>query len=122
MLGSYFKKLIREVMHDDSPVPVPSTQVHSQLLESSPSIVAFRINNGYVVRVYDPTNYKLGTVGPGFTYCKDAQAIAEHIVASAMKDKLGVQSDMFEQEKQAALGQVATAAIRGVSIRKSNHV
>lgn len=124
MLGFYFKKLIREIMTEDNEVPVRKpTQVHSQLLESSPSIVAFRINNGYVVRVYDPTNYKLGTVGPGFTYCKDAQAIAEHIVASAMKDKLGVQSDMFEQEKQDALRtQTANAALRGVSIRKSNHV
>ena len=123
MLGSYFKKLIREVMHDDSPVPVSSTEtVRNQLLESSPSIVAFRINNGYVVRVYNPHDYKLGTIGPGFTYCKDAQAIAEHIVASAMKDKLGVQSDMFEQEKQAAQAQFANAAIRGVSIRKTNPV
>ena len=121
MFDSYFKKLIHKVLNEDR-TDVPPTQVHNQLLESSPSIVAFRINNGYVVRVYDPTNYKLGTVGPGFTYCKDAQAIAEHIVASAMKDKLGVQSDMFEQEKQAAQAQFANAALRGVSIRKSNHV
>jgi hypothetical protein len=123
MFDSYFKKLIRKVLNEDrTDVPTSSTEtVRNQLLESSPSIVAFRINNGYVVRVYDPTNYKLGTVGPGFTYCKDAQAIAEHIVASAMRDKLGVQSDMFEQEKQAARERLATAAIRGVSIRKSTH-
>jgi hypothetical protein len=121
MLGSYFKKLIREVMHDDSPVPVSSLQAH--LMEANPSIAAFRINNGYIVRVTNPHDYKLGTVSPGFTYCKDAQAIAEHIVASAMRDKLGVQSDMFEQEKQAALRtQTANAALRGVSIRKTNHV
>lgn len=122
MFDSYFKKLIRKVLNDDRAEVTTSSPVQNLLMESSPSIVAFRINNGYVVRANNPHDYKLGVVGPGFTYCKDAQAIAEHIVASAMKDKLGVQSDMFEQEKQAALGQVATAAIRGVSIRKSNHV
>jgi hypothetical protein len=35
-------------------------------------------------------------------YCADHQAIADHLVSSAMRDKLGVQSDMFEKEKQAA--------------------
>jgi hypothetical protein len=125
MFDSYFKKLIRKVLNEDrTDVPTPTTEaMRNQLLDSSPSIVAFRISNGYVVRVHNPHDYKLGTIGPGFTYCKDAQAIAEHIVASAMKDKLGVQSDMFEQEKQAALRtQTANAALRGVSIRKTNHV
>jgi hypothetical protein len=122
MFDSYFKKLIRKVLNDDRAEVTLNPPVQNQLLEGSPSIVAFRINNGYVVRVFDPNNYKLGTVSPGFTYCKDAQAIAEHIVASAMKDKLGIQSDMFEQEKQAAQAQFANAAIRGVSIRKTNPV
>lgn len=122
MLGSYFKKLIREIMTEDNHTPVPVPAVQSQLMDTSPSVMAFRINNGYVVRMYNPHDYKLGNASPGFTYCKDAQAIAEHIVASAMKDKLGVQSDMFEQEKQAAQAQFATAVTRGVSIRKSNHV
>ena len=116
MIGSYIKRLIREVLNDDRPDrPTSSTEaIRNQLLDSCPSVVAFRINNGYVVRVHNPNEYKLGTVSPGFTYCNDAQAIAEHIVASAMKDKLGVQSDMFEKEKHAAVAQHAIS--RGVRI------
>jgi hypothetical protein len=38
---------------------------------------------------------------PGFTYCADHQAIADHLVSSAMRDRLGVQQDMFaDQRKQ----------------------
>jgi hypothetical protein len=49
------------------------------------AIVIFRINNGFVVRA-----------GSGLIYCADHQAIADYIMASATRDRLGVQLDMFE--------------------------
>ena len=113
MLGSYIKKMIRQVLEERVEVPPVASAVHNHLTDSAPSIMAYRINNGYIVRVYEP-DYRMkshNTVGPNFTYCKDAQAIAEHIVASAMKDKLGVQSDMFEKERQAAMQQVSVRSM-----------
>jgi hypothetical protein len=105
MIGSFIKKLIRQVLEEQSrPTVEIERAVHNHLTDSAPSIMAYRINNGYIVRVYEPDHILKSqrSVAPNFTYCKDAQAIAEHIVASAMKDKLGVQSDMFERERQAA--------------------
>ena len=121
MIGSYIKKLIRQVLEERNEVPQITSAVHNHLTDSAPSIMAYRINNGYIVRVYEP-EYRIkahNTVGPNFTYCKDAQAIAEHIVASAMKDKLGVQSDLFEKERQAAMQQVL---VRGSSVTTQSSI
>lgn len=107
MLGSYIKRLIREVQGES--VNSVDSGVMSTLRDTVPTVIAFRINNGYVVRVHNPS---VEYHSSGFTYCNDAQAIAEHIVASAMKDKLGVQSDMFDKEKHAAMAQHAIS--RGV--------
>lgn len=110
MIGSFIKKLIRQVLEERNDVPPVASAVHNHLTDSAPSIMAYRINNGYIVRVYEPDHSMkaLRSVSPNFTYCKDAQAIAEHIVASAMRDKLGVQSDMFEKERQAVMQQAMT--------------
>lgn len=107
MIGSFIKKMIRQVLEERNDIPPVPSAVHNHLTDTAPSIMAYRINNGYIVRVYEPdyATKALRSVSPNFTYCKDAQAIAEHIVASAMKDKLGVQSDMFERERQTASSQ-----------------
>lgn len=63
----------------------------------SPSVVAFKIENGFVVRALNGDEipgYRL----PGFTYCKDHQAIADYIVTSAVKEKLG-QQELFRKSR-----------------------
>jgi hypothetical protein len=36
----------------------------------------------------------------GFVYCADHQALADYLVSSAMKDRLGVQQDMFAAQRK----------------------
>lgn len=62
-----------------------NNQLYDPFRADAPAIVVFRINNGFVVRAVS-----------GLIYCADHQAIADYIVASATRDRLGVQLDMFE--------------------------
>lgn len=71
-----------------------TSRLGDMLSESGAAIVAFQIDNGFVVSTMDRHDV---------TYCADHQAIADHIVTSAMVRKLGVQSDTFEKEKEAAV-------------------
>lgn len=98
---------------------VRTNKLHDMLSNNLAAMVAFKIDNGFIVRTMkpDPTTY--GERLPGFTYCADHQAIADHLVSSAMKDKLGVQSDMFEKEKQAAQHPYALNIPRGVVTAQS---
>jgi hypothetical protein len=58
--------------------------------------VAFQIENGFLVRTLRRNEDHLGGRYPvGFVYCADHQAIADHIVSSAVKEKLGVQQELF---------------------------
>ena len=75
------------------------------------AMVAFKIDNGYVVRCMNPDAAYGGERVPGFTYCPDHQAIADHLVSSAMRDRLGVQQDMFaDQRKQVNVVRKSQAA------------
>ena len=74
------------------------------LADTTPSIVVFEISNGFIVR----TSGQLGQLAE-LNFCADAPAIAEHIVTSAAKRKLGIQTDMFD--KQQALSQSYHAAM-----------
>jgi len=67
----------------------------------SPVIVAFKIGNGFVVRAFD---YDIGGIGE-FHYCKDHVEIAEHIVASEAKRKMGLdpQLQLFPQAEHKSL-------------------
>jgi hypothetical protein len=73
----------------------------------SPAVVAFRINNGFVVRTMNQEDAYVGSRTGGFTYCKDHAEIAEHIVASEVKRKLNIgedyQQEMFAAEKARAV-------------------
>lgn len=80
---------------------------HNNGLESmfggaAPAVVAFKISNGYVVRTIDTNSEIVGMRQGGFTYCKDHQEIAEHIIASEAKRKLGIRADEYQQEMFAA--------------------
>ena len=96
-----------------------SSRVGDMLADSGAAVVAFQIDNGFVVRTMRRHDDIVGSRTPGFTYCADHQAIADHIVSSAMRDKLGVQSDMFEKEKHAAQRQYAASKSSGLNVAQS---
>jgi hypothetical protein len=91
-----------------------TSRLGDMLSDSGAAIVAFQIDNGFVVRTMSRSGDIVGSRAPGFTYCADHQAIADHIVTSAMVRKLGVQSDMFEKEKEAAQRQYQATQARGL--------
>lgn len=103
-----FKKWLAKAAHEGLREQGPqlaenrTNKLHDMFQNNMAAMVAFRIDNGYVVRTMNPEDAYVGARTPGFVYCADHQAIADHLVSSAMRDKLGVQSDMFEKEKQAA--------------------
>ena len=84
-----------------------STDMERMFGSVNPAVVAFRISNGYVVRTMDTHSDIVGSRSSGFHYCKDHQEIAEHIVASEAKRKLGIgeeyQQEMFAAEKARAV-------------------
>lgn len=90
------------------------SRLGDMMMDSGAAVVAFQIDNGFVVRTMNRHGDIVGSRSPGFVYCADHQAIADHLVSSAMKDKLGVQSDMFEKEKQAAQRQYQATQARGL--------
>ena len=103
-----FKKWLAKAAYDGLQEQGPqlaearTNRLHDMFQSNMAAMVAFKIDNGYVVRTMNPDAAIHGARMPGFVYCADHQAIADHLVSSAMRDKLGVQSDMFEKEKQAA--------------------
>lgn len=100
--GYFGKKLMSLLRHAEQLDAVPTPRVHNDMERMfgsvAPAIVAFRIDNGFVVRTINQQElYEGGMVG-GFTYCKDHSAIAEHIVAAEVKRKLvGGQQEMFSK-------------------------
>jgi len=100
---NFIKKWITKIAHDGlNQLDVQRTnKLHDMFQNNMAAMVAFKIDNGYVVRCMNPDILGAGERVPGFTYCADHQAIADHLVSSAMRDRLGVQQDMFaDQRKQ----------------------
>jgi hypothetical protein len=75
-------------------------RVSDMLSDSGAAMVVFKINNGFLVRTMNNHSELVGARQNGFTYCADHQAIADHLVSSAARDKLGVQQEMFLNEVQ----------------------
>lgn len=99
MLDGWFKKKLQAAlreMSESSPVR-EATSIERLLGGATPAIMAYKINNGFVVQISDATAQYGEIRHTGFTFCQDAEAIAQHIVTSAMKEKLGVQQEMFGQ-------------------------
>lgn len=92
-------------------VPVRNTTAMERMFgDATPAIVAFKIDNGYVVRsVQMGAQYLDGGQVSGFTYCKDHQAIADHIVSEAAREKV---MPNYAQISNAKVGQVNTAPLR----------
>lgn len=77
--------------------PRVATDMERMFGNCSPAVVAFRIENGFVVRTVNQEEAYEGRRQGGFTYCKDHQEIAEHIITSEAKRKLGI-GDEYQQE------------------------
>jgi len=67
-----------------------STAMERMFGDCAPAVVAFKIDNGYVVRSVNMSSlHELGGAAvTGFTYCRDHQAIADHIVSEAAREKV----------------------------------
>ena len=121
MVGGWFKKKLQAAlreMHDQAPEVRRTTATEEMFGRQIPAVVAFKINNGFVVQANDSSHVaQYGEVrSSGFTYCKDAEAIAEHIVTSAVREKIGVQQEMFGQSIPAMLQK--QSAISGAQVRR----
>jgi hypothetical protein len=92
----FIKKWIRRIVNESTAgAEVRNNKLHDMFQNNLAAMVAFKIDNGYVVRSMNPDDAYTGVRVPGFVYCADHQAIADHIVSSAVKQKLGVQQEMF---------------------------
>lgn len=96
-----------------------ATEMERMFGNCSPAVVAFKIVNGYVVRTIDYEQQTLhGVRQGGFTYCKDHQEIAEHILSSEAKRKLGIRDEEYQQEMFAAEKARAVAMQGGLAQAK----
>jgi hypothetical protein len=87
----------------------PSTQMERMFGDCQPAVVAFKIENGYVVRTVQ-TGPEYDRVASGFTYCKDHAAIADHIVSEAAREKV-MPNYAQGHIGNAKIGQVNTAPL-----------
>jgi hypothetical protein len=115
---NFIKKWIAKVAAEQLYAPSPevmrtTNRLQDMLSDSGASIVAFQIENGFLVRTLRHNEDKIGGRYPGFVYCADHQAIADHIVSSAMKDRLGVQQDLFAEQRKQVVIRKSTAGLVG---------
>jgi len=95
----------------DAPVEAgirPATNMERMFGDCQPALVAFKIDNGYVVRTIHMGPEYVGQVASGFVYCKDHAAIADHIVTEAAREKV---MPNYAQISNAKIGQVNTAPL-----------
>lgn len=74
--------------------------LEERIAEQLPAIVAYKIDNGYLVQVVplrDPSKLGISNMG-SFHYCADHAAIADYIVTQGARSKLNIpeQMDMFK--------------------------
>lgn len=115
------KKLLRRWLGIESPVYPPDTYEEtrgaiSALGESGPSIMVYRIGNGYVIRTFDRSLINQTMKMPVLTYCKDHTEIAEHIVAEQARTTLGV-GHQYEMD----LGTTVPSFNNTVYLKKSTY-
>lgn len=106
-LASMLEAHHRKYATESGPQVREATEMERMFGNASPAIVAFKIENGYVVRTLDMEAAYHGARQRGFHFCKDHAEIAEHIVTSEAKRKMGIseeyQQDMFAAEKARAI-------------------
>lgn len=97
MIKNWLRKTLRNILNDDVAAREyaiesgRANKIHDMLGSSGAALVAFKIDNGYLVRTMDGNSIVHGERMGGFTYCADRQAIADHIVVAATKEKLGIE-------------------------------
>jgi phosphomannomutase len=113
---NFIKKWIGKVAAENLyPHPLEASmrstnRLQDMLSDSGASVVAFQIENGFLVRTMRHNEDAIGGRYPGFVYCADHQAIADHIVSSAVREKLGVQQEMFPKHKQVSITSASRTA------------
>ena len=113
-IKKWIAKVAAEQMYPQPMEAIRTTnRLQDMLSDSGASVVAFQIENGFLVRTMRHNEDKIGGRYPGFVYCADHQAIADHIVSSAMKDRLGVQQDMFAEQRKHVVIRKSTAGLVG---------
>ena len=113
---NFIKKWIAKVAHDGRnqlDIQRTTNRLQDMLSDSGASVMAFQIENGFLVRTMRHYEDRIGGRYHGFVYCADHQAIADHIVSSAMKDRLGVQQDMFAEQRKQVVIRKSTAGLVG---------
>ena len=105
--GKSLVNLLKDVQRQEDAQIRQATDMERMFGSATPAVVAFRIENGFVVRTMDMDSAIVGSRQRGFTYCKDHQEIAQHILTSEVKRKLGIgeeyQQEMFAAEKAHAI-------------------
>jgi uncharacterized membrane protein YcgQ (UPF0703/DUF1980 family) len=105
--GKSLVNLLKDVQRQEDAQIRQATDMERMFGSATPAIIAFRIENGFVVRTVDVDSAIVGSRQRGFTYCKDHQEIAQHILASEAKRKLNIgeeyQQEMFAAEKAHAI-------------------
>jgi hypothetical protein len=107
--------------------PPSNSSLERMFGDCAPALVAFRIDNGYVMRVINTADKYGGITVGGYTYCKDHAAIAEHIITEAAKQRLALdphaKKDAIMRQQSLSYGgsgSIASAAVQpGPSYNKS---
>jgi hypothetical protein len=101
-IKQWFGKSLVSLIQDTQVGAYPSevrqaTEMERMFGNCSPAVVAFKIENGFVVRTVSQAELYEGKRQSGFHYCKDHIEIAEHIIASETKRKLGIDEEYLEE-------------------------
>lgn len=119
-IKKWIAKVAAESMYPQPTEAIRATnRLQDMLSDSGASIVAFQIENGFLVRTMRRNEELLGGRYPGFVYCADHQAIADHIVSSAVREKLGVQQELFGASPRKNVVVTKTAGLVGAQQAKS---
>ena len=121
---NFIKKWIAKVAHDglnQLDIQRTTNRLQDMLSDSGASVVAFQIENGFLVRTMRRNEESIGGRYPGFVYCADHQAIADHIVSSAVREKLGVQQEMFGAQGRKNVAISKTAGLVGTQQATSSY-
>lgn len=94
-IGKFISNCVRSY-HDSETLETPRPRMTRTLEErvgnhTSPSVIAYKISNGFIID--SPA---------GMVYCADAKTIAEAVVASEAKQKIGLKTIGYPQESNAA--------------------
>ncbi len=106
-MGKSLLKLLQETkQRGDVQTQESNSAMERMFGSANPAVVAFKIENGFVVRTMDEHTAIVGGRVGGFTYCKDHQAIADHLITSnAARKLMGAQREMFGESYASQVGE-----------------